>query len=118
MELFSDLSVVDDFSDRKKISPDLSVVDDFSDRKKIPLGNKGKLYFECPWCGGTVEIMNTQINCGIFRHATYKTSGQQIPPHASRDECERLIDQVFGCAKPFQISCIDSSLVIKECDYI
>lgn len=80
---------------------------------------------ECPHCGGLIII--EQINCGIFRHGTYKTTGQQIPPHLSQIECERLINngEIFGCGKPFRHSTLQSkeeTYEIKKklviCDYI
>ena len=56
----------------------------------------------CPHCMHYVWI--EEINCSIFRHAVYK-NGEPINPHASEEECNRLIreDLVYGCAKPFRL---------------
>ena len=35
----------------------------------------------CPHCGDSILI--EQINCRIFRHAVYKTTGEQMDPHTS-----------------------------------
>jgi hypothetical protein len=69
--------------------------------------------FECPHCGGSVQII--EINCGIFRHAIY-LNGQQIDPHAPKELCDRLVREnlVIGCARPFIIT--DGK--ISKCDYI
>lgn len=73
------------------------------------------LIVACPHCHGTVEIV--ELNCRIFRHGVLKASGQQMSPHASREECERLAEQqlIFGCGKPFQI---DADNSVHACDYI
>lgn len=58
----------------------------------------------CPHCACQVEI--SDINCGVFRHAVYKTSPpQEVHPHAPQHECERLVREnlVHGCAKPFRV---------------
>ena len=65
----------------------------------------------CPHCEGAVEI--EQINCGIFRHGAYKTTGQQIPPHLNREGCEAIRDQIYGCGGPFRYA--DGKLEI--CSY-
>lgn len=88
--------------------------------------NTTELIFQCPHCQGDVIIAKSEINCGIFRHAIYKSSGQQIPPHAPKEECDRLITQneIFGCARPFQIiknnneTSQSESWQIQICEYI
>jgi hypothetical protein len=67
----------------------------------------------CPWCLDQVIIQ--EENCKIFRHASKKT-GEQVYPHLSKEECERLVKDglVYGCGKPFQL--IDKIAV--KCDYI
>jgi hypothetical protein len=69
---------------------------------------------QCPYCEEYVFI--EELNCRIFRHACFK-NGEPIPPHASKEECDRFIQQglVYGCAKPFQIL-LDGTVV--KCDYI
>lgn len=86
----------------------------YIDEMKLPLNpeplTSSDMGFQvqCPSCGGGVWIAYNEINCAIFRHAVYKSNGQQIPPHSSAEECQRLIDSglVDGCAKPFRIEAV------------
>jgi len=73
-----------------------------------------ELIVDCPHCKEPVWI--EQLNCRIFRHASFKT-GEQIPPHATQIECETWVKEglVYGCAKPFQI--LESGEVVL-CHYI
>ncbi len=75
------------------------------------------LIIQCPHCHATILIARRDLNCRIFRHGVYKSTGQGIPPHAPRDECERLVTQglIYGCGKPFQIDEKECPVV---CDYI
>jgi hypothetical protein len=67
---------------------------------------------ECPHCQQKIWI--EEINCGIFRCGVLK-NGKQIPPHASKEECNNYIKKgIYGCGKPFQI--INNTIFI--CDYI
>jgi len=56
------------------------------------------------------------LNCKIFRHAIFKNGGIQLNPHASKEECDKVIKDnlVYGCAKPFEI--INEKAV--KCEYI
>ena len=58
------------------------------------------MFVECPHCHVTVEIL--ELNCSIFRCGIFKDSGEQVPPHASKDECDAFKDRVWGCSKPFK----------------
>lgn len=70
----------------------------------------------CPHCGGGIEI--EAINCAIFRHGVYKT-GEAIPPHSSKEECDKAIDQgIYGCGKPFRCEMQNNIYVATICDYI
>lgn len=82
--------------------------------------NANDLVFVCPHCNDNVIINIREINCGIFRHAYYKNSMQQIPPHESKDNCDKLVQEemIFGCAKPFQIVKENDEYIIRICDYI
>ena len=74
---------------------------------------------QCPHCGNQVLI--EQINCAIFRHGILKSNGEQIPPHASKADCDRLVEtnQVYGCAKPFKlIKDLSGNWIGEICDYI
>lgn len=60
-------------------------------------------FVTCPHCGGTVEIV--QVNCAIFRHGVFKRDGTQMPPHATKTECDELIKTgaIQGCGRPFRV---------------
>jgi hypothetical protein len=72
-------------------------------------------YVFCPHCQGQVLI--EQVNCRIFRHAVYKETGEPINPHATQEECNRLIVEqlIYGCAGPFRLNDQD---VPEICGYI
>jgi hypothetical protein len=72
------------------------------------------LELQCPHCNGMVII--EQLNCAIFRHGVFKNTGKQIPPHASKEECDNWVknNDIYGCGKPFQV--IENKPVI--CEYI
>ena len=57
----------------------------------------------CPNCNEYVII--EKINCQIFRHASYKVNGEQLPPHTGQETCEALTKAglLHGCGKPFRI---------------
>ena len=67
-------------------------------------------YLPCPNCGIMIEII--EINCAIFRCGIVKSTGEQIPPHASKEEIEKL--DIWGCGGPMRL--VDRQLVV--CDYI
>ena len=72
----------------------------------------------CPHCECNVEI--EQVNCRIFRHAVFKNTGMQVPPHSPQNECDYWIteDRVYGCAKPFKLYEEGGQWIAKICDYI
>jgi len=78
------------------------------------------LIFNCIHCNEKIIINETDINCGIFRHAIIKDTLKQIDPHASLEVCKQLIEDnlIFGCGKPFKIIKEESSYKIKICEYI
>jgi len=59
-----------------------------------------------------IEII--EINCAIFRCGIVKSTGEQIPPHASKEEIEKL--DIWGCGNPMRLCLVDGKLVV--CDYI
>lgn len=73
-------------------------------------------WFRCPHCEGDIIVSHNEVNCKIFRHATYKKDGKFIGPHTPKAQCEQLLKgkKVHGCAKPFWF---DGS-VVKVCGYI
>lgn len=77
-----------------------------------------KMIVECPHCRCLVEI--EQMNCMIFRHAAYKDTGLQIPPHSSKELCEKLFAEgaVYGCAKPFILVQKNGKIEASSCEYI
>jgi hypothetical protein len=81
-----------------------------------PIQKYTDLYvFECPHCNNLVTVSIGEVNCGIFRHAVYKNTGKQVPPHSSQEKCEALIkaNKVYGCGKPFRIN----NDIVEPCDY-
>lgn len=78
------------------------------------------LMFKCPHCFDLVEVLECFINCTIFRHAVLKETMQQINPHASKIECDSLVEEnkVYGCAKPFRILKENNKYIVVICDYI
>jgi hypothetical protein len=86
---------------------------------KISIDNSGDTTFyrfECPHCYGLIEVELQQVNCGIFRHGIFKNTGEFVPPHSTKSECDEYVytDIIFGCCKPFKIK--DDNAEI--CDYI
>ncbi len=75
---------------------------------------------ECPHCYSLFIVYTNEIACAIFRHAILKESYTQINPHASKEECERLIteDKIYGCGKPFRVVRNNELLTTEICDYI
>jgi len=69
---------------------------------------------DCPHCG--IRIIIDEVNCGIFRCGIHKSTGEQVSPHLSKQECEALknADKIWGCCHPFMYT--DDKLV--ACDYI
>jgi hypothetical protein len=72
----------------------------------------------CPHCKEYVII--SKINCGIFRHGTFKNNNNQIDPHSTKDVCDSFVKQdlIYGCGKPFQIVLKEGKYEIEICDYI
>ena len=77
-----------------------------------------EIIVKCPNCDELVIIQ--QINCGIFRHAVLISNNQQINPHASKIECENLINKklIYGCGKPFKIIKNGEIFMTMICNYI
>jgi hypothetical protein len=72
----------------------------------------------CPSCN--MPVLIEDINCRIFRHAIFKGTGEQMPPHASKIECDEAVEKgwVYGCAKPFLLELQGDIWVAVSCDYI
>jgi hypothetical protein len=74
----------------------------------------------CPHC--KEQVLIEQLNCCIFRHGIKKNNFENINPHASKEECDYLINNnlIYGCGKPFKV--IEDNITKKYiaiiCDYI
>ena len=73
---------------------------------------------KCPHCKEFVII--EKVNCGIFRHGSFKSNDQQINPHESKKMCDYYFENnlIYGCGKPFQIVKNGEKFEIEICDYI
>jgi hypothetical protein len=84
--------------------------------------NEEYYIFECPHCGATIQVMSAEVNCQIFRHGVIKNTGEQVNPHASKEECEKLVEMnlAYGCCKPFKLFRGNNGLIeyIEKCDWI
>ena len=67
-------------------------------------------FLPCPHCEVLIEIL--EINCAIFRCGIVKSTGEQIPPHASKEEIKKL--EIWGCGGPMRL--IEGKL--EKCEYI
>lgn len=76
----------------------------------------GFYYFGCPYCAVTLEVKEDQLNCKIFRCGVLRATGEQVPPHAPKAECDRLVagNLILGCAGPFKFD----GTSVRKCDYI
>jgi len=76
-------------------------------------------FVSCPTCGVTVEVV--ELNCKIFRCGIFKATGQQLNPHAPKQECDRAkqMDLIHGCGSPFIVRQDDQGqLHADNCGYI
>jgi len=76
--------------------------------------------FVCPHCGGSVLVTPDDLQCHIFRHGRFKTGTQQMNPHTSEAECDRLASQglIWGCGKPFRVTYDGMRPRAEICGYI
>lgn len=81
--------------------------------------DNGFYNFPCPHCNLMISVKDSEINCGIFRHAVLKTNMMQINPHSSKDICDKLFttDKIYGCAKPYEMYKDNNSMAVRICDY-
>jgi len=74
--------------------------------------HNGFLMFSCPHkeCETIILVHRTEVNCGIFRcHAL-------LQPHATKEECDKLEPDNYGCRQPFKINLEEMKAIV--CDYI
>lgn len=91
---------------KEKTSKDSEEYKDSKEPKIVSYVIEDKTYvFECPHCNFLVQVKESDLRCKIFRHAVYKANNKPIPPHASKDQCDKLLEQdlIHGCAKPFRL---------------
>jgi hypothetical protein len=76
--------------------------------------------FRCPHCHINIVAMKNEINCLIFRCGQFKKTGENIPPHMSKIECDRLKlrDLIYGCSKPFRLVRSNKNFKVEPCGYI
>lgn len=78
--------------------------------------------FTCPHCSDMIQVLEKELNCCIFRHATYKDSMKQVNPHLPKEQCDKLILEgtVLGCCKPFRFFKGNDGVksYVAKCDYI
>jgi hypothetical protein len=87
----------------------------------VPTEEGRLLLFLCPNCQDSIIVYENDINCKIFRHAVFKETMEQIGPHTSKEECERLLEhnKIFGCSKPFRIDTdTNGNYIVSVCGYI
>ena len=73
----------------------------------------------CPHCQEYIIIQ--ELNCKIFRHGIFKISGEQIPPHSIKLDCDKYIEnnEIYGCGKPFRIDILENGdWKVEICEYI
>ena len=73
-------------------------------------------YFNCPHCNVLCQVPRSEIRCKIFRHANFKDGMRFVPPHASKEVCDKWVqdDLIWGCSKPFMFD----GVTVEKCGYI
>ena len=79
-----------------------------------------EIFLNCPHCNEIFMTTEKTIACAIYRHAVLKSNMEQINPHSSKEDCDRLFSEglVYGCAKPFKIIKNNGEYIAIICDYI
>lgn len=85
------------------------------------------IVLECPHCSLMMLMYKNEINCQIFRHGVIKelegkcqieNPSAQIPPHESKENCDKVVDVIYGCGKPFKIEKGLNEFKAVACGYI
>jgi hypothetical protein len=73
-------------------------------------------FFDCIHCKEKIAVAKKDIRCTIFRHGSYKKDYSSVPPHSTKEQCEKLLelDMIYGCGKPFKFD----GKKVEKCDYI
>ena len=77
------------------------------------------LIYPCPHCSLLITTGIKELNCHIFRHGFLIKRNQQIPPHESKEQCDRWLQHsdIVGCCKPYEIVKKDATFYVQVCDY-
>lgn len=77
----------------------------YSDTLPERIEDDKSLQLACPHCEGIFNVFDNEIRCRIFRHGVHKKLLLPMNPHASKEECDRLVEEgiIFGCGKPFEM---------------
>lgn len=75
--------------------------------------------FPCPNCSGEIQVLKTEVNCGIFRHGSL-LDGTQLPPHTPQDVLELLIrsNSIRGCGQPFSVQHFEGGYKVSKCGWV
>ena len=79
------------------------------------------LVLTCPHCNDYVLTSVETLNCRIFRHGVDKLSFQPLPPHSSKELCDRMVaeQRIYGCGRPFRVQeTASGSFQCVDCDYV
>jgi len=70
----------------------------------------------CPHCDTCIVV--EKLNCAIFRCGVIKKNMKRLPPHSSKEKCDKLYKDglIYGCGKPFRID--KKTKQVSICDYI
>ena len=71
----------------------------------------------CPYCNLHIEILISEINCGIFRHG-YDMNGNQINPHLSEELIDSMLSEKrisMGCGKQFKLIKESENYIALQC---
>ena len=76
--------------------------------------------FTCLHCNEPFVIFKKDFNCKILRHGVLRDSSTPMNPHASKEECDKLVkeEKIYGCGKPLRIVKKDGSYIVEICDYL
>lgn len=77
-----------------------------------------QIFVNCPHCGGGIVVL--EVNCTIFRHAAFRSNGEQIPSHSTQQNIEswRMNNLIMGCGGPFKVvKNLDNEWVAEICNY-
>ena len=90
----------------------------FQERSIIIFMSQEAMIFNCPHCNLLIEVLTKDIACGIFRHGTFISNGNQMDPNSNKQLCDTMVQEqkIYGCGKPFRIDLNSKEVTI--CDYI